>query len=481
MKKKKLSNFVLFPLVLGTTCIVCAGTLAAVNYAVHDTIEGNKTKNITKKIGTFFKDYKSYKLIYEKGNASVVDENPIVETPKEFDSHIVRCYRVTTKDDQVGLVYQATTENGYSGSLDIVVGVYKSAVIGLAQLGGSEDTLGINAVNKFSQYLGWEHTYTTGDDFNSMTTASGASAQSTFPVLQSTLDIILADEPNRVKVASASISSEVKVTVVQNDISTIKLEAVATSDNQYAAMKAEIVMNVPNNLNLLLNALASVTIKESNGTEGSGAGEAVLNGTATDNFTTKYILKNNNKLNLNMFSKTLAKVESDKIFEGCSAPDTAKGYYLLMNGVYSFVRNQASELSTVKKISDNQYQAMHMASSGYEKIILTATVDKTKSVFTEIKFDHYGATAGYGENIVIHGTTDGVVVKKDENSPGVIVDAANNFINDYVKMPADGLPFSKFETEIQFGDQIITNGASRTSLGYYTALHSIVVAINEEK
>ncbi len=472
MKKKKLSNFVLFPLVLGTTCIVCAGTLAAVNFAVHDTIEGNKTKNITKKIGTFFKDNKGYKLIYEKGNSSVVDENPIVETPKEFDSHIVRCYRVTTKDDKTGLVYQATTESGYSGSLDIVVGVYESAIIGLAQLGGSEDTLGVNAVNTFSQYLSWDNKYAAGDDFKALTTASGASAQATFPVLQATLDILLADEPNRVKVSSGSVSSEVSVTIAQNDISTVKLEATATSDNQYANMKAEVVMNIENlDLKQRDNKLASVTIKDYDGSEGNNAGDAVIKGTATDNFTKNYVLANKADLSLRDFSKNLVKVEEANIFEGCEAPSTAKGYYLLMNGIYNYVKDHASDFSTIKKNSDTEYQILYIGTQVYDSVDLTATVDKTKSVFTGVTINNKGGTDGYGKDILDGDLTNFVGNK----------DAATNFINNYIKIPTEGLPFDKFKNEITVKDNIVTNGASITSFGYYTALHEIVVAINEGK
>ena len=31
---KKLNNFILFPLILGTTCLVCGGVVSAINYAV---------------------------------------------------------------------------------------------------------------------------------------------------------------------------------------------------------------------------------------------------------------------------------------------------------------------------------------------------------------------------------------------------------------------------------------------------------------
>lgn len=59
--KKKLSNYILFPLILGGTGIICAGALAGINYAVAGIIEGNKTSNITKKIGSFFKEIKDMK------------------------------------------------------------------------------------------------------------------------------------------------------------------------------------------------------------------------------------------------------------------------------------------------------------------------------------------------------------------------------------------------------------------------------------
>ena len=40
---KKLNNFILFPLILGTTCLVCGGVVSAINYAVSGKIAENSS------------------------------------------------------------------------------------------------------------------------------------------------------------------------------------------------------------------------------------------------------------------------------------------------------------------------------------------------------------------------------------------------------------------------------------------------------
>ena len=75
--KKKISNYILFPVLLGSVCIVCSASLAAVNYLAAPYIENNKTRKITNKIGKFFKDNKNYTLIYDRNDKDVVDPNPI--------------------------------------------------------------------------------------------------------------------------------------------------------------------------------------------------------------------------------------------------------------------------------------------------------------------------------------------------------------------------------------------------------------------
>lgn len=45
---KKLNNFILFPLILGTTCLVCGGVVSAINYAVSGKIAENSSGKVGK-------------------------------------------------------------------------------------------------------------------------------------------------------------------------------------------------------------------------------------------------------------------------------------------------------------------------------------------------------------------------------------------------------------------------------------------------
>lgn len=459
--KKKISNYILFPLILGGTSIVCAGALAGVNYAVAGIIEGNKTSNITKKIGSFFKGNKGYEIIYDSSDASVKDEHPITETPAEFDSHILRCYRVTTSDDKLGLVYHAKTDTGYSGNLELVIGVFESSVIGVASVGGSEDTLGVNAMNTLAGYLSWENKFSSGDDMNDFALNAGASAKATFPVVQSLMEIVLADEVNRIAIdTSGKISAEVDVKVLENNANSIKFELTSVSKTNYVSMKANVTMSI--NTLTLKNAKVTVEMVEYDGGENGGEGTKVIEGTAEDDFTKKYIGK---ELALNTFRRAVDHSSVAPDFENSVAKNTAQGYYLMMNGLYNYL-NTASNISQfcyVGKISDTEYRSRYVTNDGFASIDLKATVDQTSKYFTKIEILTHSGTEGYGKDML------------EGQKPGAntIADKVNEFIENYIKITGEGLPIEKFSESRVVTDDILHNGASYTSFGYYTALHQI--------
>ena len=62
---KKLNNFILFPLILGTTCLVCGGVVSAINYAVSGKIAENSSGKVAKTIKSVFVGSKEVKLVYD--------------------------------------------------------------------------------------------------------------------------------------------------------------------------------------------------------------------------------------------------------------------------------------------------------------------------------------------------------------------------------------------------------------------------------
>lgn len=93
---EKLNNFILFPLILGTTCLVCGGVVSAINYAVSGKIAENSSGKVAKTIKSVFVGSKEVKLVYD-----TTSDDPALNTnPKPFDSHIVQYYSVVTADEK---------------------------------------------------------------------------------------------------------------------------------------------------------------------------------------------------------------------------------------------------------------------------------------------------------------------------------------------------------------------------------------------
>lgn len=59
---KKLNNFILFPLILGTTCLVCGGVVSAINYAVSGKIAENSSGKVAKQSKVFLSEAKKLNL-----------------------------------------------------------------------------------------------------------------------------------------------------------------------------------------------------------------------------------------------------------------------------------------------------------------------------------------------------------------------------------------------------------------------------------
>ncbi len=470
--KKKISNYILFPVLLGSVCIVCSASLAAVNYLAAPYIENNKTRKITNKIGKFFKDNKNYTLIYDRNDKDVVDPNPISSTPAEFNSQIIRCFRVTTSDDKLGLVYHMETTTGYSGNLELVVGVFESAVIGLAQVGGSEDGLGVNAINKLADKLGWDSSYLPGDDLKDLAISAGASAKLTVPVVQAALDIALADEKNRIK--SSEVTSTVEVSsVTEVGFDEVKCVVSSVSEANYASMKAEVVLDVKGMFSYSSTSIKikSVTLLEKDDTENSGEGKKVLDGTATDKFTTSSVVTAGKTVTFKNFSGSLEAEVKKGTFEDCAAPNTARGYFLMLNGLYKHLKANQATINILEKTGENEYRIKKTFDGlGFASIDLSATVDSTSTYFTKIVINGIGGTPAYGSDILIDGTTNGL-------DSSINKDQANKFIENFIKISGSGLPISKFENPKETTDNELVTGATQSTYGYYTALHEIVMFI----
>lgn len=59
---KKLNNFILFPLILGTTCLVCGGVVSAINYAVSGKLLKIQVAKLQKQSKVFLSEAKKLNL-----------------------------------------------------------------------------------------------------------------------------------------------------------------------------------------------------------------------------------------------------------------------------------------------------------------------------------------------------------------------------------------------------------------------------------
>lgn len=444
--KKRLNNYILFPILLSATCLVCGGALAGVNYITADRIALNRDRKLIKAIGKFFPDNKS---------------KEVIELEKDVDSRIEKAYLVTTSEDKTGLAYQVTTGPGYSGTITFAMGVLDGKMIGLRQISATEDTLGVNAVNAFATSIGLTNSYELGDDFDSLVVSSGASAKITFPALQKAIDVTLEDAATRVKVEKPDSDYEVTVTQDANDIELFHSDVV--SHKGFGNFSADV--KVSRKVSKVLSV--SIEAKDPIG-ENNGYGFKVLDGTATDTFTSSYVKIPDGGLTFSKFSK---KPESfDQTLLAADAPITSMAYYTMMYETLVQAK-KIRDITTVtlKAGTSDTYVVDHWDNGGYGNMNIDVQLDVANRLVKAVTINSHSAFADGGENYgkdIIDGNTNSGNSARDE------------FVKTYVKIPASGLSFDLFlAIENPISDEMdhtFQNGASYTSRGYYAAVQAAI-------
>lgn len=455
--KKKLSPFIVFPIVLCSTCLVCGGALAGVNYLVSDKIASNGERKFNRAVDSFFKSSK------EKND---------IEITEESDSHILKIVEVLTSDDKKGYAYKIETDVGYSGSMTLAVGILGDKIIGLKYISGSEDTLGVDAVNRVANYINGGNTYSLSDDFDGFTLAAGASAKATFPVVLNAMRVAMADADSRAEPSGFDVSFTAKSLNLEKQV----YHAVVESNNQYAAIEVDLEVNIANSKAGSKRTITGFTVtKQHEQGEGSGYGKEMLAGTASDSFTETYIkpILSADGLKLNTISKRLDILESEnpEIFSN-AAPNTAKAFYSILNGFYSLVTASGYRFEDVVKLSDTQYTSLLFESrnSYTYRMQVNVEVDLTKNVFTSMEIVNANAAPYEGDN---YGED---IINGNESSGNA---SRDNFVKTYVKVPEGGLSFSLFEKPANKEENAdLITGASETSTSYYLVMKNIVDYIN---
>lgn len=169
-KKKEMSTYVKYPLVLGIVCLVCGGVLGVVNYFTEDKIAQIE---IDKQNAAMNNIMDSLKLTYS------ADARTELSIDAESYPNIDRGYRIAADDSNTYFYYQGTTGKGYSGTVTFGALVAKANydIIGYQYISGTEDTIGIGAAGKVTV------PYSEGG-----TIQSGASAKFTLPAIQKVFD-----------------------------------------------------------------------------------------------------------------------------------------------------------------------------------------------------------------------------------------------------------------------------------------------------
>lgn len=182
---KKISNTLLYPLVLGIVCLVCGTALAVVNYITEPVI-AEKT------------EIKANQALYD-----CLDDNSLTIKGSAVDlswaDGTVHTYlnsrkEVTCTDSKIYYYYNVTTGVGYSGAITFGTLVSPNAnfaIIGYKYISTSEDTVGTTAAQKLT--ISSSHPYTGGSLVAGDTIATGASAKKTLPALQTALEAAIAD------------------------------------------------------------------------------------------------------------------------------------------------------------------------------------------------------------------------------------------------------------------------------------------------
>lgn len=182
-----MSNYVKYPLVLGTVCLACGVALAGVNFATEPVIDAltEAAKNA------------ALYTILEDNALEVKDGAEITDLAWDGDhAETLEVRKLVPCDDADYYYYQATSEYGYSGVIQFGALVNQdSAVVGYQFIDGSGSTedasIGIPYAKKITISL--ENPYTGGSLVSGETVEAGASARYTQPVIELALQDIIAD------------------------------------------------------------------------------------------------------------------------------------------------------------------------------------------------------------------------------------------------------------------------------------------------
>lgn len=461
---KKLNNFILFPLILGTTCLVCGGVVSAINYAVSGKIAENSSGKVAKTIKSVFVGSKEVKLVYD-----TTSDDPALNTnPKPFDSHIVQYYSVVTADEKTGHAYLLKSDKGYSGTITVLACFLDNNMIGLSYIEGDEDSLGVSAVNKLASYVNQGNPYVSGSDFSSFTTSAGASAKSTLPVLEKAINAALADISVRSSDLNFNITTEVSFKEEGFDYVTYSVKTTAGDtddyDDQYQNLEGEFTFVY--SINEASYKLYRINVTKHSSNSEDDYGSSILDGTATDAFTQTLIAPaiSGDGVDLSKYSQPLAAVASDKTYftSDSKALGTA---YTLYSMIYEAGQNFTAynkETNAAIKIDDTHYRA-RVFNGTYGKLDLVATIDPVNRTVLSVEYKAYSAVAYY-DNFGVD------IIKGNTNSANT---KRNDFVKNYVKFPAEGLSFDTFKN-VNIDEVTVGTGATFTASGYLQAMQLIV-------
>ena len=219
--KKGLSTYIKYPLVLTAVCLVCGGALATINYFTEPVISENNEKaanqalyDMAAKEGLNVENIAD--IPYEDGA-----NNPYVLVRKSFDS-----------GDSVYYYYNANSAMGYSGTVNFSVLANSDAeVISFTYISGTEDSLGLSAARAIS--ITSNNPYAEGSSIANY--SAGATAQKTFPAIDTALDFIISDvqsiagsvtppEPETLETKITSLATSIDLGAV-SDITEVTTEA----------------------------------------------------------------------------------------------------------------------------------------------------------------------------------------------------------------------------------------------------------------
>lgn len=188
--KKKMSNFIKYPLVLGITCLVAGGAVVGVYAGTNPIVLEHQEAQKYNDAYTMLEG----KLDTTKGLDGVEGFDTIPGNNKNINV-FAKCYvtepLMEGTDTESVRFYTITTERGYSGSLVvsmIIVGGKGNGSVYAFKLNSNagEDSLGVNAYTNINVVPG----YQAGEDFTQYIQTSGT-AQKTTPVVQDAVDYCL--------------------------------------------------------------------------------------------------------------------------------------------------------------------------------------------------------------------------------------------------------------------------------------------------